>query len=301
MADDRTLLVVDDEEVVCQACRRIFSRQGFQVEVNTDARQGLAWATEKDYSIILLDIKMPNIDGIEFLEKLPTRSPTVPVLIITGYPSIPNASAAMRLGACDYVTKPFTSEEITWAVQRVLSTNQMATGQGGTSPADGEASAGETSSAPLFWDESWVRMEADGSACVGAVLPGLRGASITAVRLPHRRSGLPGASVGRRNDVGKIDPHRSVARLRRRHGGERRDVVAPSRASGERSVRRRMDRLHLHDAARRGGKLQVPPHFTGQRRCLVGSRAGTKTCSLGVPGRTILGSRRFVTRTGRWR
>ena len=129
MADDRTLLVVDDEEVVCQACRRIFSRQGFQVEVNTDARQGLAWATEKDYSIILLDIKMPNMDGIEFLERLREKKPDVPVLIITGYPSIPNASAAMRLGACDYVTKPFTSEEITWAVQRVLSTNQMATGQ----------------------------------------------------------------------------------------------------------------------------------------------------------------------------
>ncbi len=108
MADNRTLLVVDDEEVVCQACRRIFSRQGFQVEVNTDARQGLSWATEKDYSIILLDIKMPNIDGIEFLEKLREKKPDVPVLIITGYPSIPNASAAMRLGACDYVTKPFT-------------------------------------------------------------------------------------------------------------------------------------------------------------------------------------------------
>src|SRR5208283_1788096 len=127
MADDRTLLVVDDEEVVCQACRRIFSRQGFQVEVNTDARQGLSWATEKDYSIILLDIKMPNIDGIEFLKKLREKRPDVPVLIITGYPSIPNASAAMRLGACDYVTKPFTSEEITWAVQRVLNTRQMPT------------------------------------------------------------------------------------------------------------------------------------------------------------------------------
>jgi DNA-binding response OmpR family regulator len=200
MTDDRTLLVVDDEEVVCQACRRIFSRQGFQVEVNTDARQGLSWATEKDYSIILLDIKMPNIDGIEFLEKLRDKKPDVPVLIITGYPSIPNASAAMRLGACDYVTKPFTSEEITWAVQRVLSMNQMATGQGGNSSfVDGETSAGETSAAPLFWDESWVRLDIDGSACVGAVLPGLRGASITAVRLPRIGEvvyqGLPLAGV----------------------------------------------------------------------------------------------------------
>ena len=55
-------------------------------------------ATEKDYTIILLDIKMPNIDGIEFLERLREKKPDVPVLIITGYPSIPNAAAAMRLG-----------------------------------------------------------------------------------------------------------------------------------------------------------------------------------------------------------
>jgi len=57
-------------------------------------------------------MKMPNIDGIEFLEKLREKKPNVPVLIITGYPSIPNASAAMRLGACDYVTKPFQFEEV---------------------------------------------------------------------------------------------------------------------------------------------------------------------------------------------
>ena len=124
MAGTHSLLVVDDEEVVCQACRRIFSRQGFEVVSNTDARQGLTVAAERDFDIILLDIKMPNMDGIQFLEQLRERKPDVPVLIITGYPSIPNASAAMRLGACDYVTKPFTTEEITSAVQRVLSTRR---------------------------------------------------------------------------------------------------------------------------------------------------------------------------------
>ena len=125
MGNSHALLVVDDEAVVCQACQRIFSRQGFSVEMNTDARQGLAWAT-RDYEIILLDIKMPVVDGIQFLEQLREKKHEVPVLIITGYPSIPNAAAAMRLGACDYVTKPFTSEEITSAVQRVLATRRAA-------------------------------------------------------------------------------------------------------------------------------------------------------------------------------
>jgi CheY-like chemotaxis protein/glycine cleavage system H lipoate-binding protein len=196
MADSRALLVVDDEEVVCQACRRIFSRQGFHVEMNTDARQGLAWATEKDYEIILLDIKMPNMDGIEFLEHLRQKKPDVPVLIITGYPSIPNAASAMRLGACDYVTKPFTTEEITSAVQRVLATRGVPEGTG---EATGTPEQAMAAAEIRFWDESWLRLEVDGSACVGAVLPGLRGAPVTAVRLPRigevAYQGLPLAAV----------------------------------------------------------------------------------------------------------
>jgi len=204
MSDHRKMLVVDDEEVVGQACRRIFVRQGFQVESNTDARQGLALATENDYQIILLDIKMPQMDGIQFLEHLREKKPDVPVLIVTGYPSIPNAAAAMRLGACDYVTKPFTAEEITWAVQRVLANRCWPDEQ---APADGaaqemaleQAAAAET----LFWDEAWVRLDPDGWARVGGVLPGLRGEKITGVRLPRigevLYQGLPLAGVSLAN------------------------------------------------------------------------------------------------------
>jgi DNA-binding NtrC family response regulator len=200
MADDRKLLVVDDEEVVCLACRRIFSRQGFQVETNTDARQGLIQATENDYTIILLDIKMPNMDGIQFLERLREKKEDVPVLIITGYPSIPNAAAAMRLGACDYVTKPFTAEEVTWAVQRVLSMREMLGGGGETTAHNGEALvAAMANTETLFWEESWVQLTIDGSASVGAVLPGLRGVPITGIRLPRIGEvvyqGLPLAAV----------------------------------------------------------------------------------------------------------
>ena len=205
MADDRNLLVVDDEEVVCQACRRIFARQGFQVETNTDARQGLARATESDYTIILLDIKMPNMDGIQFLERLREKKPDVPVLIITGYPSIPDAAAAMRLGARDYVTKPFTAEEVTWAVQRVLSMQNVFNGDGETAVEERDAAVTAMSSVEtLFWEESWVQLAVDGSASVGAALPGLRGASVTGVRLPRIGEvvyqGLPLAGV---NVVGK--------------------------------------------------------------------------------------------------
>lgn len=120
MSENPRLLLVDDEPVICQACQRIFSRQGFQVDVSTDACEGLNWAIERDYAVVLLDIKMPKMEGIQFLEQLREKKAELPVLIITGYPSIPNAAAAMRLGASDYVTKPFTPEQITQAVQRIL-------------------------------------------------------------------------------------------------------------------------------------------------------------------------------------
>jgi DNA-binding response OmpR family regulator/glycine cleavage system H lipoate-binding protein len=211
MSEQHPMLVVDDEQVVCEACRRIFSQQGFQVEVNTNARQGLSWATEKDYEIILLDIKMPNMDGIQFLEQLRDKRPDVPVLIITGYPSIPNAAAAMRLGACDYVSKPFTCEEITSAVQRVLQNRRPAGEELGTNGEANEAvPPSDAGSDVFFWDEAWLRMELDGSACVGAVLPGLRGAMPDSVTLPRIGEvvyqGLPLAGVSSASKPQRVIP-----------------------------------------------------------------------------------------------
>ena len=89
MLDDPRLLVVDDEEVICEGCRRIFSRQGFEVEKCSDACQGLSLAKQNDYSAILLDIKMPTMDGIAFLEALRKQKADVPVVLMTGLPQHP--------------------------------------------------------------------------------------------------------------------------------------------------------------------------------------------------------------------
>jgi DNA-binding response OmpR family regulator len=151
---------VDDEVIICQACQRVLSRQGFEIETSTDARQGLAQATENDYAAVLLDIKMPELDGIQFLEALREVKPDLPVMIMTGYPSIPNAASAVRLGASDYVTKPFTPEQITQSVLRMLS-------RGANGAAEISISPGEEYT---FLDESWVQLEIDGSARVGTVI-----------------------------------------------------------------------------------------------------------------------------------
>ncbi len=156
MSDSPKLLVVDDEEVICQACRRIFSRQGFQVEVNTDACNGLNCALHDDYAAILLDIKMPKIDGIQFLERLRETKPDQPVLIMTGYPSIPNATAAMRLGASDYITKPFRPDEITRAVQRIVGrTTREAAAPKPAAEIEPQVSRARKSSSSMSRGSSW--------------------------------------------------------------------------------------------------------------------------------------------------
>jgi DNA-binding response OmpR family regulator len=199
MSSERKLLVVDDELVICQACRRIFSQQGFRVEESTDAREGLKRATENDYAVILLDIKMPHLDGIQFLEQLREKKPDMPVLIMTGYPSVPNAAAAVRLGASDYITKPFTPELITQSVQRILARTGISERAEGASAASEAESPMSGTSEVLFLDESWLQLEPDGSATVGAVLAPLEKGACESVRLPRIGEvvyqGLPLASL----------------------------------------------------------------------------------------------------------
>jgi len=120
MFDTPTVLVVDDEPVICRACRRILSRAGFHVHVSRDAPMGLDRAKGEDYSAILLDVRMPEMDGFRFLEELRKQKRDVPVIIITGYGSAGDAASAVRRGASDYLTKPFTPEQILRSVRNTL-------------------------------------------------------------------------------------------------------------------------------------------------------------------------------------
>jgi two-component system, response regulator, stage 0 sporulation protein F len=196
MPEAPQLLIVDDDEAICLACHRVLSRDGFNVKVSTDPCQGLHWALETDCDCILLDIKMPKMDGIQFLECLRAKNLEVPVLIMTGYPGVPGAAAAIRLGISDYIAKPFTAEEIGRAVRRALA--QRLRDPAALVSADAESEDPQPSQC-LFWDEAWGRLESDGSACVGAVLPELRAEKIAAVLLPQVGQivyqGLPLAAV----------------------------------------------------------------------------------------------------------
>ena len=169
MAEQPKLLVVDDEDAICEGCRRIFSRQGFDVSKSSDPQDGLDLAAAGDFACILLDIKMPEMTGLEFLSRLRTTHQNTPVILMTGYPSMPNAISAVRLGASGYVTKPFTPEEITQAVHRFVPAVEAQTV---SEPSAGVAAAEPPAAAPRqFWQESWLSPLGGDEYRVGALLP----------------------------------------------------------------------------------------------------------------------------------
>ena len=197
---------------------------------------------------------MPNMDGIEFLERLREKKPDVPVLIITGYPSIPNASAAMRLGACDYVTKPFTSEEITWAVQRVLSAND-ARPTATASPlwSTGRRAGGERASPRCSGTSPGCGWRSTDRRASARSSRGSAGRRSPRCRLPRIGEvvyqGLPLAGVTMSGKPTLIVPSPVSGVVMAVN-----EVMLAQRpgAAGERSVRRGLDCLHLHHAARGG-------------------------------------------------
>jgi DNA-binding NtrC family response regulator len=81
------VLVVDDEQVVLQSCQRILSPEGYEVDTSTSAADALGMLGNKDYGLVITDMKMPGMDGLEFIRQVKTKSPDMNIVLITGYPS----------------------------------------------------------------------------------------------------------------------------------------------------------------------------------------------------------------------
>lgn len=118
--DELRALVVDDEVIVCESCRRILMREGVAVDTCTDSSTGLRLAELGDYRVILLDLRMPGIDGLRFLQRLREVKPAVPVVIITGHAGDVSTGRLDALGISELVAKPFTPTEVADAVKRSL-------------------------------------------------------------------------------------------------------------------------------------------------------------------------------------
>ena len=115
------ILVIDDESVICDACNLVLSEKGHAIDYCKTGKTGL-WAMERsNYDLVLLDIKLPDMDGMEILKTVREKRPKLCVVVMTGYSTMSNAVQAMKLGAADYLSKPFTDDELIEAVEKVFS------------------------------------------------------------------------------------------------------------------------------------------------------------------------------------
>jgi DNA-binding NtrC family response regulator len=119
------ILVIDDEEIVLRSCQRILAGDAYFVDVAADSREGLRRADEGSYDLILLDIKMPHLDGIEVLRDVKERHPDVEVIMVTGLSEVQTAVRAMKLGAFDYLSKPFDPDALKHVVDRALERRRL--------------------------------------------------------------------------------------------------------------------------------------------------------------------------------
>ncbi len=113
-------LVIDDEQIVLDSVSRILQEDNFKVDVSLSGLEGLKRAVEKPYDIVLTDLRMPDIGGMRVLRDIKRAKPALPVVMITGFGSVKTAVQAMKLGAAEYIQKPFSPEELTAAVQSAL-------------------------------------------------------------------------------------------------------------------------------------------------------------------------------------
>lgn len=101
-----TILIIDDEKAIRKTLTEILSFEGYKIDEAADGEEGLKRFSEKSYDLVLCDIKMPKLDGIEFLEKAKLINPDVPIIMISGHGNIDTAVEAVKKGAFDYISKP---------------------------------------------------------------------------------------------------------------------------------------------------------------------------------------------------
>jgi len=120
------ILVVDDEEIVIRSCLRILGEDAeTEVEAVQDGREALSKIDEGHFDVLILDIMMPKMDGLEVLRRVKETHPDIDVIMVTGLSQIETAVKSMKLGAFDYLPKPFDPDELKLVVRRALERRQL--------------------------------------------------------------------------------------------------------------------------------------------------------------------------------
>ena len=126
MQNRSSVLIVDDEEVVRHAHMRSLQHTGCDARVAEDGNEAIRVMEQDPADVVLLDIRMPGLDGMAVLKTIKTRWPDSEVIVITGYPTIESAKEAVRLGACNYIAKPVGPDDVVKAANEAMTQKRWA-------------------------------------------------------------------------------------------------------------------------------------------------------------------------------
>jgi YesN/AraC family two-component response regulator len=182
----RKILVVDDEITVCKSISRAIISEEYEVDTALSGEEALKKDGEKKFDLVITDLMMPGISGLDLLSSLKERRPEVMVIMVTGYPTIKTAVQSIRDGAFDYIPKPFTPADLRSLVSR------------GFKKIESEEKAKKEPPPPkmpsgLYYmiGHTWLRKEAKGLASIGVVSDFLKPVGIiTALELPEKNKNV---------------------------------------------------------------------------------------------------------------
>ncbi len=119
------IMIVDDEKSIRVMLKRVLSDKQFEIDEAADGREALEKIKQEKYSAILLDLRMPEVNGIEVIEKLKEQDIDTPIVMMSAYGTVPEAVEAMKLGALDYLVKPFDLDELKLILERIIRQNEI--------------------------------------------------------------------------------------------------------------------------------------------------------------------------------
>jgi len=125
VAETANILIVDDERGIREGCRRILMSEGFSADVAENGEEGLKLAKSRPFDLILVDLMMPVMSGLEMMEQVRQYDPEIIMIVITGFATIETAVEAMKHGAYDYIPKPFTPDQLLAVVNRGLEKRRL--------------------------------------------------------------------------------------------------------------------------------------------------------------------------------
>ncbi len=120
-----SVLVIDDEEIMREVIARLLHREGYQVNTVSSGEEGLEAAKDQPFDLVLLDLMLPGMGGLDVLSEFSEKLPHIVVIMITAYASIENAVAATRKGAFDFITKPFKNDELLLVIKNGLEKQKL--------------------------------------------------------------------------------------------------------------------------------------------------------------------------------